>query len=99
MPIPACQSVTVVAFQGDRTRPFVTQFLQKLDDDKKGIGAGPTPLECRLYAGHTGVSVDGGQTIIGFNPDPKGVPIWQLMDDLKQGRAFDDIVTNDTAVG
>lgn len=75
------------------------QILRKLDDEKNGSGAGPTMLECQFYGGHTGVSVDGGSTILGFNPNPpKGVLMWQLMNDLKQGRAFDGIVADDTAL-
>src|SRR5207249_3214133 len=44
-----------------------------------------------------GVSTDGGSTIYGFNPDGGGVPVWQLMDGLKNGDAFPGVVRDDTA--
>jgi hypothetical protein len=51
-----------------------------------------------IYAGHTGISTDGGITIYGFNPDGAGVPVWQLMDGLKNGDAFPGAVRADTAM-
>jgi hypothetical protein len=95
---PVCRIVSVFAFRGDRRRQFVAQFLQALDDEKKGRGPGPTALDCRFYAGHTGVSLDGGTTIYGFNPDSTGVATWQLMDGLKRGDAFPGVVRDDTQV-
>ena len=55
-------------------------------------------MDCLLYAGHTGVSIDGGVTIFGFNPDGGGIPTWQLIDGLKNGNSFDGVVRNDTKV-
>jgi hypothetical protein len=95
---PACRTVTVFAFRGDRSRPFATAFLSALDDEKNRGGSGPTPGECQLFAGHTGVSTDGGTTLCGFNPDRGAVPVWQLMDGLKNGDAFPGVVRDDTAV-
>ena len=95
---PLCRTATVFAFRGDRARPFVTQFLQALDDEKNLRGPGPTSLNCLLYAGHAGISVDSGLTIFGFNPDGSGMPIWQLMDGLKKGDAFPGIVRDDSQV-
>lgn len=95
---PACRTVTVVAFRGDRSRPFAAAFQQKLQDEKHGRGPGPTPVECLLFAGHTGVSTDDGTTVHGFNPDGTGLAVWQLMEALKNGDAFAGIVTDDTAV-
>jgi hypothetical protein len=97
-PVPACRTVEVVAFRGDRSRAFAASILAALDDEKNGRGAGPTVLECLLFAGHTGVSTDGGKTIYGFNPDGARVPVWQLMDRLKNGDAFPGVVRDDTAV-
>ncbi len=37
-------------------------------------------------------------TIYGFNPDGGRVPVWQLMDRLKNGEAFPGVVRDDTAV-
>src|SRR5262249_47562956 len=47
---------------------------------------------------HTGVSTDQGTTIYGFNPDRRNTPIWQMMDDLKNGNAYPGIVRDDTNV-
>jgi hypothetical protein len=57
----------------------------------------PTMRDCLLFAGHTGVSTDGGATIYGFNPDGSHIPIWQLMDRLKNGDSFPGIVPDNTA--
>lgn len=95
---PPCRSVAVFAFRGDRSRPFVTSFQGAFNDAKSGRGPGPSILDCFLFAGHTGVSVDGGATIHGFNPDGPGLAAWQLMERLKQGDAFPGIVRNDTHV-
>jgi len=95
---PACRTIQVCAFRGDRTRAFVAAFRQALDDEKNGRGPGPTADQCLLYAGHTGVSTDWGATIYGFHPDGAGVPVWQLMDDLKNGKAYPGVVNDDTAV-
>src|SRR5436309_1257581 len=96
-PAPRCRTINVVAFRGDRSRAFAATFQRALDDEKNGRGAGPTICNCRLFAGHTGVSTDGRTTIYGFNPDASHVPIWQLMDRLKNGDAFPGIVRDDTA--
>jgi hypothetical protein len=97
-PTPACRTITVLAFRGDRSRVYAAAFLKALDDEKHGRGPGPTPLECLLFAGHTGVSTDLGTTIYGFNPDGGRMPVWQVMDHLKLGDAFPGVVTDDTAV-
>ncbi len=96
--VPACRTITVLAFRGDRSRTFATAFLQALDDDKNRRGPGPTALECLLFAGHTGVSTDRGTTIYGFNPHGGRIPIWQWIDRLKNGDAFPGVVRDDTAV-
>jgi hypothetical protein len=96
-PAPPCRTINVVAFRGDRSRAFAAPFLRALDDEKNGRGAGPTLHDCLLFAGHTGVSTDGGTTIYGFNPDARHVPIWQLMDRLKNGDALPGIVRDNTA--
>jgi hypothetical protein len=97
-PVPVCRAIKVVAFRGDRSRAFAAAFLRALDDEKSGRGAGPTILDSLLFAGHTGVSTDGGTTIYAFNPDAGGVPVWQLMDRLKNGDAFRGVVRDDTGV-
>jgi hypothetical protein len=88
----------VIAFRGDRSRPFATTVQSALRAEKHGLGPGPTTRDCLLYAGHTGVSIDGGTTIYGFNPDGTGVAVWQVIDRLKNGDAFPGIVRDDTAV-
>ncbi len=98
-PIPQCRSIKVVAFHGDRSKAFIQAFYQKLADEKSGAGAGPTLDECLRFAGHTGVSIDGGTTVFGFNPNPDPtLKIWQVMDSLMNGDRFDGIVRDDTAV-
>jgi hypothetical protein len=96
--LPSCRTITVYAFRGDRSRTFAAAFLKALDDEKNRRGPGPTALECLLFAGHTGVSTDGGTTIYGFNPVGGSVPVWQLLDRMKNGDAFPGVVSNDTAV-
>jgi hypothetical protein len=49
-----------------------------------------------LYAGHAGLSTDGGAIIHGFNPDAGGLPVSQLMDRLQQGEAFPGSLRDDT---
>jgi hypothetical protein len=95
--VPPCRTINVVAFRGDRSRAVAAAILRALDDEKNGRGAGPTMRDCLLFGGHTGVSTDGGTTIYGFNPDGGHLPIWQLMDRLKNGDAFPGIVRDDTA--
>jgi hypothetical protein len=95
---PPCRTITVFAFRGDRSRAFAGALLQALDEQKKGSGPGPVPLDCLLYAGHTGVSTDGGTTIYGFNPDGSQLPLWELMDRLKKGEPFPGVVRDDTSV-
>lgn len=73
-------------------------FLRALDENVRGRGPGPSRLECMLYAGHTGVSVDGGATIFGFNPVAGGLSVWQMLDALKNGDAVPGAVHDDTAV-
>lgn len=51
-----------------------------------------------MYVGHTGISIDGGSTIYGFDPDAGGMAAWQVLDRLNQGNAFPGIVRDDTTV-
>src|SRR4051794_8167631 len=95
---PFCRSIQIVSFQGDRSKPFATNFRQQLHDGRNGRNQGPNFVDCLLYAGHTGVSTDGGTTIYGFNPE-NGVKLpWQLVTELKRGNALPGIVTDDSAV-
>jgi hypothetical protein len=96
-PVPPCRPVTVLAFAGDRSRPFVARVLAALLDGMNGRGPGPSPLECLFLAGHAGVSTDAGATISGFHPDAGGLPAWQIVLGLRNGEAFPSIVTDDTA--
>ncbi|HVC93732.1 MAG TPA: hypothetical protein VND64_08580 [Pirellulales bacterium] len=96
--MPKCRTITVLAFRGDRTGAFAANFLNELDDEKRGLGPGPTNQDCLRFAGHSGISTDGAATIYGFNPDGTGNAVWQLMDGLKNGNAFPGIVRDDTAV-
>jgi hypothetical protein len=97
-PVPVCRTIKVVAFRGYRSRAFAAAFLSALDDERNGRGAGPTVLDCLLFAGHTGVSTEGDTAIYGINPEPGPIPIWQLMDRLKNGDAFPGVVRDDTVV-
>lgn len=96
--VPACRIVQVFAFRGDRTAAFAATFLQSLDDERLRLAPGPSILDCLLYSGHTGVSLDLGTTVYGFNPDRGSNAIWQLMDGLKNGDAFPGVVSDDTSV-
>jgi hypothetical protein len=95
---PPCRTVQVIAFRGDHSRRFAAPLLRALDAEKDGSGPGPSILDCLLYAGHMGVSTDGGTTIYGFHPDSAGVPVWQLLEGLRNGDAFPGIVRDDTTV-
>lgn len=95
---PPRRTVTVVAFHGNRSRHFSAGFLHALQAEQHGFGPGPTSLDCLLFAGHMGVSTDGGTTIYGFNPDGVGIAVWQMMDRLRNGEALPGVVREDTAV-
>jgi hypothetical protein len=95
---PACRSIEIIAFRGDRSRAFAARFLRELEDEKTGRAPGPSALECLFFTGHVGVSTDGGIETYGFNPDPGIVPTWQAMEQLKDGKAFRGVVREDTAV-
>jgi hypothetical protein len=70
-----------------------------LIDQQHGQGSGPTPLDCLLYAGHTGVSVDSDVNVIwGFNPDTGQDPLWLVMLNLRNRVAYPGVVTDDTQV-
>src|SRR5437773_1023248 len=97
-PVLPCRPVTVLAFAGDRSRPFVAHVFAALTHGSSGRGPGPASLECLLLAGHAGVSTDTGATISGFNPDSGGLPAWQVMQGLQNGYAFPGIVVDDTAI-
>ena len=87
------RQVTILAFTGDRSRPFVARVLAALVDGMNGRGVGPSPLECVFLAGHAGVSTDSGATITGFHPDAGSLPAWQVVLGLQNGEAFPGIVT------
>jgi hypothetical protein len=94
-----CRIVTVCTFQGDRSRTFTKAFNQAMNDDRKNGRGGPSSEMCLLYAGHTGVSIDGRKTIYGFNPDPpNNRRISDVMDDLAGGLAFPGVVRDDTPI-
>jgi hypothetical protein len=97
-PIPPCRPVTVLAFAGDRSRPFVARILAALADGRNGRSPGPSSLECLLLAGHAGVSTDAGASVSGFHPRAGGLPAWQVLQSLRNGDAFPGIVTDDTGV-
>lgn len=93
-----CRPVTVLAFAGDRSGPFVARVFAALRDGKTGRGPGPSVLEYLLLAGHAGVSADVGAAIFGFNPDAGGLAAWQVVYSLRNSDAFPGIVTDDTGV-
>lgn len=93
-----CRIISVVTFSGIRSRAFVTAFLKALEAEKHACGPGPSPLECLLYSGHTGVSLDDGKSVQAFNPDGGNLPTWAVMERLRRGGAFPGIVRDDTTV-
>lgn len=95
---PRCRTVTVFAFSGDRTPAFGTKLFTSLKDARRGAGSGPAILDCLLFLGHAGVSLDGGATIWSFNPDSAGLAAWQAMDALRKGEALRGTVCDDTQV-
>jgi hypothetical protein len=91
--------VTIHTFRGDRTPANVRRFFQGLDDQQHGRGAGPSRIDCLLYAGHTGVSTGADRgAVYAFNPDVGSDPLWQALANLKQGRAYPGVVTDDSNV-
>src|SRR5262249_6311552 len=97
-PVLPCRPVTVLAFAGDRSRPFVARVMAALVDGMNGTGPGPSPLECLFLVCHAGVSSDAGKSISGFNPIAGSLAAWQVMQGLQSGAAFPGIVTDDTGV-
>jgi hypothetical protein len=97
-PIPRCQAIKVYAFRGDSSPAYHLYFKRKLDDERHGRGPGPLSVECLLSFGHVSLSFNGGITKYGFHPDGTGLPTWQLVNDLKVGKAFPGVVRDDTAV-
>jgi hypothetical protein len=86
--VPPCRTITVCAFRGDRSRIFAKTFQRAIDHERHARGPGPALLDCLIRVAHTGVSTDRGTTIYGFHPDDMGVPVWQLVDGLKNGTAM-----------
>lgn len=95
---PKCRNVTVIAFYGDRTPAFANTIVTSLRDAQSGRGPGPSILDCLLFLGHAGVSLDGGATIWGFNPDAVGMATWEAIDVLRRGEALRGTVSNDSHV-
>jgi hypothetical protein len=94
-----CRIVTICTFRGDRSRAFTDVYNQAMDDDRRHRRGGPSIEMCLLYAGHTGVSIDGKKTIYSFNPNPPITrSISDVMDDLAAGLAFPGIVRNDAPI-
>lgn len=94
---PPCRTITVLAFHGVRSRGFAAPFLKALDDEKNGLGPGPSSLDSLLFAGHVGISTDGGNSVYGFHAEGGGAPLWQVIDRLKNGDAFPGIVRDDSS--
>jgi hypothetical protein len=95
---PPCRSITVVGFRGDQSRQFAAAVRSALHAEKHGLGPGPSPLDCLLFVGHAGVSTDGGTTIFGFNPNGAGMPLWEMMERLRNAAAFPGVARDDAAV-
>jgi hypothetical protein len=95
--IPPCETIVVLVLRANRSRSLVKSFQQKLDDER-AFRPGPTVEECLHYLGHSGVSLDGGNTVYGFQPDSTGVPFWQLLSRLKSGDRVQGVVRDDTPV-
>jgi hypothetical protein len=95
---PDCRTIRVVVFRGDRSGRFAKAFKQAVDDERRGLGPGPSTLDCLLHAGHAGISLESSPAIFGFNPDAPGVQPSDLMDRLSNGESFAGIVLDDTAV-
>lgn len=51
-----------------------------------------------LYAGHVGPSLDRGATIYGFSPLAPGAPPRGIIDRLRRGDTFPDVVRDDRSV-
>ena len=98
MSLPPCRVVTILAIRGNRTRSFASSFLKALNDERKGLGPGPSHLDSILFAGHVAVSLDDGMTAFGFHPDGGTMPVSMVLEQLKNGTAFPGIVRDDSSV-
>jgi hypothetical protein len=95
---PLGRTITVHTFRGDRTAAFRQRLFRALDDEQNGRGNGPSMTDCLLFTGHTGISINAKQMIYGFNPNGGTAPIWQMVQQLRRGRAYPGIVRDDTGV-
>ncbi len=95
---PKCRTVPVHLFRGNRGA-LGQRVRRDLDAQMHGRGPGPSALDCLLYAGHAGISLDSEPALIwGFNPDYGKDPLWQAMQNLRNGNAYPGIVTDDRHV-
>lgn len=94
---PPCRTVSIYAFRGDRGE-LGKSIRAALAQAENGNGDGPSAVECLLYAGHAGISIDSGIAIFGFNPEFGDLPLWQGMQRLRNGDAFPGDVRDDTEV-
>lgn len=95
--VPACRTKRGDTLKGDRSPASRARFDALLAAGQSG-GVGPTREQCLLSAGHTGISVDGGDTIFGSDPETGSMPVFQVIADLKDGKAFPGLVWHDTMV-
>lgn len=106
---------TVITLHGFRgVREIRGEKVDALKTKLAGLSDGPEKEELQkkldfvdtmtkqyklLWAGHIGVSVDGGKTIYGFTPKfPEGMSAAEGVGQLKQQVAFPGVVGNDTAI-
>ena len=61
----------------------------------EGFIAAGEPL---IYAGHVGVSFDGGKTYYGFTPYAPDEPFMAVVDRLKRSALYPGVVRDDTAI-
>jgi RHS repeat-associated protein len=80
--VAADAEIQIIGFQGAGR-----DYLKELGD--------PHPL---TYAGHVGISFDGGKTIFGFTPHTPGKSGSKVLQELKEHRIFPGKVGNDTGV-
>ncbi len=97
--LPKCRRITVHAFRGDRSKTFWKKFQEAMDDEQRGLGPGPTPEDCLLYAGHAGLSTDSApNAIFGFHPYGGQLSAAAVLNGLKAGNAFPGQVRIDTPI-
>ena len=97
LPKPNAATIELWGFSGVRTINGRTK--EHWTEKEKAEVARARSQEPLLFAGHIGISLDGGKTIIGFTPKPpEGMTMAEFLKSLMDHDAFPGILGNDTQI-